>query len=94
MSEDFEGTVVDMPEQEEEVSSGDDGEDDKADVANEMGELGKKEHEGLDKNMWAPEDEDNEVCYIVITQILLCCDVLLLVHTHGLKVLESFGLMS
>lgn len=63
MSEDFEGTIMDLPEQgEEEDSSDDDGEDNKEDITNKMGELGKKEHEGLDKNMWAPEDQDSKVC--------------------------------
>ena len=62
MSEDFEGTVMDLPEKDEEGDSSDDnGEDNKEDVMDKMGELGEKEHEGLDKNMWAPEDQDNKV---------------------------------
>jgi len=61
MSEDFEGMVMDLPEQGEEDSSDDDGKDNKEDIADKMGELEKKEHEGLDKNMWAPEDQDSEV---------------------------------
>ena len=66
MSEDFEGTVMDLPEcEEEEHSSDDDGEDNDEDLADKMGDLGKKEHEGLDKNMWAPEDQDNQVLFVV-----------------------------
>ena len=67
MSEDFEGTVVDLPEQEEEEDSSDDddGDDKNEDIADKMGELENKEQEGLDKNMWAPEDEDNKVYYRV-----------------------------
>ena len=67
MSEDFEGTVMDLPEQEEEEdSSDDDGDNKNDDIADKMGELEKKEHEGLDKNMWAPEDEDNKVTILYI----------------------------
>ncbi|XP_065904261.1 midasin-like isoform X2 [Dysidea avara] len=62
MSEDFEGTLTDLPEQEEDdddVSDKEDNQDDE-DVADQMGDLGKKEREGLDKNMWAPEDQEEE----------------------------------
>jgi len=64
MSEDFEGTLADLPKQEEEDDEMSDEEDDQdgEDVADEMGDLGKKEHEGLDKNMWAPEDQEEKVC--------------------------------
>ena len=63
MSEDFEGTVTNLPERdEEEDSSHDEGEDDSEDITDKLGELGENEHKGLDKNMWAPEDEDNKVC--------------------------------
>lgn len=71
MSEDFEGTVMDLPEQEEEEdTSDDDGVDNNKDVTDKMGELGNKEHEGLDKNMWAPEDQDNKVSTLVEHLIL------------------------
>ena len=77
MSEDFEGTVMDLPEQEEEEdSSDDDGDNKNDDIADKMGELEKKEHEGLDKNMWAPEDEDNKVVYhitlCIIAYVMIC----------------------
>lgn len=65
MSEDFEGTTMDLPERQEEGdSSDDDGDDNDEDITDKMGELGNKEQEGLDKNMWAPEDQDNKVHYI------------------------------
>jgi len=65
MSEDFEGTLTDPTKQEEDDDVSDEEDDqDREDVADEMGDLGKKEREGLDKNMWAPEDQEEKVQYV------------------------------
>ena len=73
MSEDFEGTLTDPPKQEEDDTSDEEDDQDDQDVADKMGDLGKKECEGLDKNMWAPEDQEEKVCLCVVDTIYNFC---------------------
>ena len=70
MTEEFGGEVEDLPGREEDEESSQEEEEGEEDYEKEMGDLGQGNSDQVDRNMWAPEDEEEqkEVCMYILAE--------------------------